>query len=221
MLGAARALVDYDTPLLGINRGQLGFLTDVPTHELESRIDSVISGKYILEKRFLLDMTLERDGETVGQSPALNEIVLHPGKTTRIIAFELFINGQFVSSQRADGMIIATPTGSTAYALSGGGPIIHPKLDAVLLLPMFPHTLNSRPIVLDGDSLLKLVIGQENGIWPTVSCDGQVHIAAAPNDIITISKKKKQLSLVHPADYNYYHVCRAKLGWSSRLNKIN
>ena len=147
----------------------------------------------------------------------MNDVVLHPGKSTRMIEFELYIDGQFVCSQKADGLIVATPTGSTAYALSAGGPIMHPKLDAIVIVPMYPHMLSSRPIVVDGNSELKIVVSKDMQIYPQVSCDGQNHFTCAPGDTITVSKKAQKLRLIHPLDHNYYEVCRTKLGWGSRL----
>ena len=218
MLGAARALARHDVPVLGVNRGSLGFLTDIQPDNLEGQIGEVLEGKYIVESRFLLEMTIKREGEVMGCAGALNEVVLHPGKATRMIEFELFIEGQFVYSQRSDGLIVATPTGSTAYALSGGGPIMHPRLDALVLVPMFPHALSSRPIVIDGNSELKIVIGRNNPTYPQLSCDGQVHVTAAPGDTVTVHKKPYKLRLIHPLSHNYYEVCRTKLGWGNRLD---
>jgi NAD+ kinase len=214
LLGAARALAKHNTPVLGINRGRLGFLTDIsPDDGMEDAIQAVLDGEYIEEQRFLLDTEIKRDGVSIATGEALNDVVLHPGKSARMIAFYLYVEGQFVHHQRADGMIVSTPTGSTAYALSGGGPIMHPKLDAIVLVPMFPHTLSSRPIVVDGNSEIKLVIGESNETYPTVSCDGQKHIPCAPGDAVTIRKKPHRLKLIHPKDHNFYDVCRTKLGW--------
>lgn len=162
LLGAARELAKSKIPILGVNRGRLGFLTDISPSDLEERLARVLEGDYIEESRFLLDGHVERNGQPLGYGSALNDVVLHPGKSTRMIGFDLFIDGHFVYSQRSDGLIVATPTGSTAYSLSAGGPIMHPKLDAVVLVPMFPHTLSSRPIVVDGKSEIKLVIGETN-----------------------------------------------------------
>ncbi len=217
LLGAARALAPYHVPLLGINRGNLGFLTDIAPGEIESKVTEVLEGKYSVESRFLLEAHVRRDGEPVGDGSALNDVILHPGKSASMISFELFIEGQFVYSQRSDGLIVSTPTGSTAYALSGGGPIMHPRLDALVLVPMFPHTLSSRPIVVDGNSELKLVIGERNKTWPQISCDGQSHIACAPGDTVTIRKKPHKLKLIHPLNHNFYETCRTKLGWGTRL----
>uniref|UniRef100_UPI0025877027 NAD(+) kinase n=1 Tax=uncultured Pseudomonas sp. TaxID=114707 RepID=UPI0025877027 len=204
-------------PVLGINRGKLGFLTDIRPDELETKVAEVLDGQYLMETRFLLDAFVERGGEMIGQGDALNDVVLHPGKSTRMIEFELYIDGQFVCSQRADGLIVATPTGSTAYSLSAGGPIMHPKLDAIVVVPMYPHTLSSRPIVVSGDSTLSILVSPNMTIYPQVSCDGQNHFTCAPGDTVTIQKKPHKLRLIHPLDHNYYEICRTKLGWGSRL----
>lgn len=214
LLGAARALAKHNTPVLGINRGRLGFLTDIsPDENMEDAVQAVLDGEYVEEQRFLLDAEIKRDGTPIASASALNDVVLHPGKSARMIAFDLYIEGQFVHHQRADGMIVSSPTGSTAYALSGGGPIMHPKLDAIVLVPMFPHTLSSRPIVVDGSSEIKLLIGESNETYPTISCDGQTHIPCAPGDTVTIRKKPHKLKLIHPEDHNFYEICRSKLGW--------
>lgn len=221
MLGAARALAHHNVPVLGINRGSLGFLTDILPEQLESQISEVLAGNYTVEQRFLLETEVRRAGVPIGQGDALNDIVLHPGKSTRMIEFELFIDGQFVYSLKADGLIIATPTGSTAYALSAGGPIMHPRLDAIVIVPMYPHTLSSRPIVVDADSELKVVIAENMTIYPLVSCDGQNHVTCAPGDTLHIQRKPQKLRLLHPLDHNFYAVCRDKLGWGSRLGQDN
>lgn len=221
MLGAARALARHNVPVLGINRGSLGFLTDILPEQLESQISEVLAGNYTTEQRFLLEAEVRRDGVTIGQGDALNDVVFHPGKSTRMIEFELFIDGQFVYSLKADGLIIATPTGSTAYALSAGGPIMHPRLDAIVIVPMHPHTLSSRPIVVDADSELKVVVAEDMSIYPLVSCDGQNHVTCAPGDTLHVQRKPQKLSLIHPLDHNFYAVCRDKLGWGSRLGQDN
>ena len=216
LLGAARSLARSNIPVLGVNRGNLGFLTDISPQDIEERVAEVLEGNYSVDSRFLLDVSIRRKGESVGELVALNDCVLHPGKATRMIQFELYIEGQFVYTQRSDGLIVATPTGSTAYALSAGGPIMHPKLDALVLVPMFPHTLSSRPIVVSGNSELKLVISEENSTYPTISCDGQADFSLVPGDVISIRKKSHKLRLLHPSDYNFYQTCREKLGWSSK-----
>ncbi|MGQ7247765.1 NAD(+) kinase [Halomonas sp. V046] len=217
LLGAARTLCHSGTLVLGVNRGRLGFLTDISPDELEARVGEVLEGQYEVEQRFLLDAELYRDEALVGSGDALNEVVLHPGKAVRMIEFELFIDGQFVYSQRSDGLIIATPTGSTAYALSGGGPIMHPRLDVVTLVPMFPHTLSSRPIVIDAASEIRVHIGETNQTYPHISCDGQTRAVAKPDDVLVIRRKPQCVQLVHPLGHNFYDVLRSKLGWSNRL----
>jgi len=219
LLGAARNLAQSNVPVLGVNRGNLGFLTDISPAEIEEKVGEVLNGQYTVDRRFLIDVLVKRNGEPIGESTGLNDCVLHPGKSARMIQFELYIEGQFVYTQRSDGLIVATPTGSTAYALSGGGPIMHPRLDALVLVPMFPHTLSSRPIVVDGNSELKLVISDNNETYPTVSCDGQKHISCAPGDTITIHKKPHKLKLLHPLSHNFYQTCREKLGWATKLGE--
>lgn len=222
LLGAARALAKYNTPVLGVNRGRLGFLTDInPDETMCDEIQKVLDGEYTSELRFLLDAEVKRDGNPIAMASALNDVVLHPGKATRMISFDLWIEGQYVYNQKSDGLIVATPTGSTAYSLSGGGPIMHPKLDALVLVPMFPHTLSSRPIVVDGKSEIKIIIDPELTIYPTISCDGQADIPCAPGDSITIRKKPHKLRLIHPKGHNFYEICRTKLGWSSNLGQRN
>ncbi|MDN3520078.1 NAD(+) kinase [Halomonas ramblicola] len=217
LLGAARTLCYSGTLVLGVNRGRLGFLTDISPDELEARVGEVLEGRYEVEERFLLDAELYRDGTLMGSGDALNEVVLHPGKAVRMIEFELFIDDQFVYSQRSDGLIVATPTGSTAYSLSGGGPIMHPRLDVLTLVPMFPHTLSSRPIVIDAGCEIRIHIGETNQTYPHISCDGQTRAVAKPDDVLVIRRKPQTVHLVHPLGHNFYEVLRSKLGWSHRL----
>lgn len=209
LLNAAHFAIQHDIPVLGINRGRLGFLTDIHPDEL-SKIGDVLSGKYTLEQRFLL--TAKNGKETLGF--ALNDVVLLPSDA-QLIEFEIYINNQFVCQQRADGLIVATPTGSTAYALSGGGPILHPALNAIVLVPMFPHTLSNRPVVIEGNAKIELLIRDHNEASPDVSCDGQPRMSVHPGDRIAITKYKKQLKLIHPKNYEYFTTLREKLGWQA------
>lgn len=219
LLGAARMLARYYVPVLGINRGRLGFLTDILPDEIEQRVGAVLAGEYAMEKRFLLSAVVNRDGAQIGRGEALNDVVVNSGASAKMIEFDLYINDEFVYHQRSDGLIISTPTGSTAYSLSGGGPIMHPRLDAVVLVPMFPHTLSSRPIVVEGNSEIKIVISQRNEIHPPVTCDGQVTLTAMPGDTVIITKKRHKMKLVHPLDHSFYASCRDKLGWSTKLGE--
>ncbi|WP_460803987.1 NAD(+) kinase [Microbulbifer agarilyticus] len=213
LLAAARALAKYSVPLLGINRGRLGFLTDITPDEIEEKVGEVLSGKYMAESRFLLEMSVSRGGKPIGKGLALNDVVIHPGEYIRMVEFNLFIDGQFVYAQRSDGLITSTPTGSTAYALSGGGPIMHPKLDAIVLVPINPHTLSSRPIVVEGSSELKLVVTSENTANPIVTCDGHDSVLTEPGDEIRVHKHPHRMTLVHPLGHNFYETCRSKLNW--------
>jgi NAD+ kinase len=217
LLGAARALARYKVPLLGINRGRLGFLTDILPSAIETHVGEVLQGRYVQEERFLLEAHVRRDGQPVGENSALNDVVMHSAGSVKMVEFELFIEGQFVYRQRSDGLIISTPTGSTAYALSGGGPIMHPRLDAIVLVPMCPHTLTSRPLVVDGNSEIKIVVSRSNVPRMLVSCDGQGEIAILPGDVINVRKKAHKLILLHPTHHNFYEACRSKLGWSEVL----
>lgn len=217
MLSSARSMVDHNAPLLGINRGRLGFLTDILPDDMEPQLDRVLSGKYTVSNRFLLNVSICRDSSDVASGLALNDVVLHPGRSVRMMEFELYIDGQFVYSQRSDGLIVSTPTGSTAYALSGGGPIMHPNLDAIVLVPMNPHTLSSRPIVVGGDREIEIRLGSRNELYPMVTCDGQNDLHAEPGDLIHIKKKMTPLRLIHQIEHDFYQTCRTKLGWGSRL----
>ncbi|HBO12677.1 MAG TPA: NAD(+) kinase [Halieaceae bacterium] len=217
LLSAARTMARFETPVLGINRGRLGFLTDISPDEVSELVPAVLEGRYEREERFLLDVNVEREGKVVARADALNDVVLNSGTSAQMIEFELSIDGEFVYRQRADGLIISTPTGSTAYSLSGGGPIMHPSLDAIVLVPMFPHTLSSRPIVVKGDSLIRLDVLERNRIHPPVTCDGQVNMTARPGDAVVLRKKPHRLTLLHPLGHSFYASCRDKLRWSNAL----
>lgn len=216
LLNTAHLALPYNLPVLGINRGRLGFLTDIHPNNLE-KIGEVLDGQYFIEHRFLLDAQFYRANETApyGQNIALNDVVLLPGDIAHMIGFEIYIDQQFVCKQRADGLIIATPTGSTAYALSGGGPILHPQLEAIVLVPMFPHTLSSRPIVVSSSSQIELHISAMNPVSPHVSCDGQNRIELPPGGRVHVNKNTRLLRLVHPQDYNYFKTLREKLKWEN------
>jgi len=216
LLAAARAFAGHDVKLLGINRGRLGFLTDISPEEIEYRVGDILDGKFELEERFLLSSKVERDGNVISESVALNDVVLHPGKFIRMIEFELLIDNEFVCRQRADGLIVSTPTGSTAYALSGGGPIMQPDLDAFVLVPMNPHTLSSRPIVVNGNSIIRIKVSESNSFSPNATCDGQTHVVTQVGDYIEVVKSPRVLQLIHPVGHNFYEVCRSKLGWASQ-----
>lgn len=217
LLGAARDLARHKVPLLGVNRGRLGFLTDIHPTEIEARMDEVLQGEYTVEHRFLLEAQIRRDGKMMGENSALNDVVFHSGNSVKMLEFELYVDGDFVYRQRSDGLIMSTPTGSTAYALSGGGPIMHPRLDAIVLVPMFPHTLSSRPIVIDGNSEIKIFVSPTNDFKPLLNCDGQGGLMVEPEDWLYIRKRSHPLKLLHPKTHSFYEACRSKLGWSEVL----
>jgi len=219
LLHAAHIVVESEIPVLGVNRGRLGFLTDIHPTELQ-KIKSILEGEFRLEKRFLVTATVEHHGKILGQSDALNEVALIPDSVPHMNEFEIYIDEQFVCSQDSDGVIVATPTGSTAYALSGGGPILHPELDAIVIVPMFPHTLSIRPIVIQGDHRITIIITPNNTATPRLTCDGQAFISTPPGSHITIRKKPKQLHLIHPVDYDYYETLRSKLHWGHKLQYV-
>jgi len=221
ILNIAKYVLSTKVPVIGVNRGKLGFLTDILPDEIESKLDDVLSGACSLEERFLLDIYLLGSDERKYLGSALNDVVLHPGSAAQMTEFELFIDDVFVYSQESDGLIVATPTGSTAYALSAGGPIMHPSLDAMVLAPMYPHSLSSRPVVVGGDSQIKLTIPSTGSRQPQISCDGDLKYSANGGDQFLITKKTVPLHLIHPPGHSFYEACRSKLGWGSRLVKKN
>ncbi|MCW8091424.1 NAD(+) kinase [Alteromonas sp. ASW11-130] len=217
MLGAARVLSRFDIHVVGVNRGNLGFLTDINPDEISSQLDLIFAGETVVEQRFLLEVGVYRHEQLKSNNCAVNEVVLHHGKVAHMMEFEIYIDEQFVFSQRSDGLIVATPTGSTAYSLSGGGPIIMPRLDALTLVPMFPHTLSSRPIVVDANSEVSMRVSKVNSDSLQVSCDSHIVLPVLPGDEIRVRKSADTLALVHPKGYNYFNVLRNKLDWGSKL----
>jgi NAD+ kinase len=188
MLNAARSLADKDVPLIGINIGRLGFLADVSPDEINTVLDDILSGKHIREERFLLEAKVTRNNEIIFSGDALNDVVVHVRDVARMIEFETRINNQFVNHQRADGLIISTPTGSTAYALSSGGPILQANLDAITLVPIRPHTLSSRPLVVNASSEVDILISETKQAIAQVTCDGQTSFDVENGDHVTIKR---------------------------------
>jgi len=217
LLKAARTLALYDTPVIGVNRGRLGFLADINPDDITNQLNAVFEGEFTREKRFLLNTSVSRDKKIVSSADALNDVVVNSGTSAQMIELELYIDEIFVYRQRSDGLIVSSPTGSTAYSLSGGGPIMHPTLDAMLLVPMYPHALSSRPIVIDGNSEIRIDLIERNEIDSPVTCDGQVKLTAKPGDTVHVRKKPEKLTLLHPKGHNFYASCRDKLRWSNAL----
>ena len=217
MLGAARVLACYDIGVIGVNRGNLGFLTDLSPNDLIPPLEAILNGESRSEHRFIIEAEVYRHGKLKSSNSAVNEAVLHAGKVANMIEFEVYIDNSFMFSQRSDGLIVSTPTGSTAYSMSAGGPILTPNLNALSLVPMFPHTLTSRPIVVDGNSEIKLALANENYENLQVSCDGHVILAVMPGDEVIIKKSENTLRLIHPLDHSYFSVLRSKLNWGNKL----
>lgn len=214
ILHAAEALACYRVPVLGVNRGRLGFLADVNPEDITKKLTQVLMGNYELDNRFLLTLEIQENGEIVHQDMALNDVVLHAGKSVHMIDFQLDIDGHDVYRQHSDGLIVATPTGSTAYALSGGGPIVYPSMDAICLVPMHPHTLSSRPIVVSGSSEVIIQIHRDNRTQPMVSADGRTSVPLNQNQRLHIRKHPDKLTLLHPPGFDFYKACRTKLNWN-------
>ncbi|THA13128.1 NAD(+) kinase, partial [Rodentibacter pneumotropicus] len=211
MLGRARILAKYNIPLIGINRGNLGFLTDIDPKNAYAQLEACLErGEFFVEERFLLEAQIERNGEIVAKGNAINEAVIHPAKIAHMIDFHVYINDKFAFSQRSDGLIVSTPTGSTAYSLSAGGPILTPNLNAIALVPMFPHTLSSRPLVIDGDSKISIRFAEHNTSQLEVGCDSQIALDFSPDDVVHIEKSEHKLRLLHLKNYNYYNVLSTK-----------
>jgi NAD+ kinase len=214
LLNAARSLADFNVPLVGINLGYLGFLADISPHDMMACMDDILEGKYQSDERFLLHVVIERDGEVVSESDALNEVVVHKWNVARMIELETYIDGQFVNKLRADGIIVATPTGSTAYALSAGGPILYPGLDAIVVVPVCPHTMSNRPIVIGGDSRIEVIVCNGPPENSQTTCDGQITLGLMGGDRIKIFKKEQPVRLLHPARHDHFQILRAKLHWA-------
>lgn len=216
LLNSARKYLKNNIPILGINMGNVGFLTDVKTEDFESIIQDILNGKFEIEERNLVSASFLN--ETVY---GLNEIVIHSGAYTQLMRYRLSVNDKVVYEQRSDGLIIATPTGSTAYALSAGGPIIHPSLDVWTILPMLPQSISSRPFVISSKE--KVVIRLLKGPLDDakICADGHDDIAVPYDEDIAITKMNNTLRLVHPVDNDFFEACREKLGWSLDISKNN
>lgn len=214
LLTAARALVDKDTPLLGINMGRLGFLADVSIDDFETHLKDLVDGKYTVEKRFFIEGEFHSPGRATSRNIALNDIILHSHKSLSMIEYEVYSDGNLIHRQRADGVIVTTPTGSTAYALSGGGPIMHPSLETLAIVPICPHTLSNRPVVLSANQDIEILLSQPGSI-AQVNYDGQSTVIMKNQDKIRIYRYPRPLTLLHPQNYDFFEILRAKLNWSS------
>ena len=209
MLSVARALRDTGVPLIGINRGRLGFLTDLQTDHMLDDLDRILQGEHQLESRILLQSVVTRGEQVIKQTVALNDVVIK--SAFRLIELEVHVDGQFVSRQRSDGLILTTPTGTTAYGLSAGGPIMHPDLEAISIVPISPHTLSYRPITVPACSVIEVIV--VNAADAQISYDGQGQYPLAVGDHVRIGRAPQEIKLVHPKDYCYFDMLRNKLNW--------
>lgn len=217
MLNVARVLADYDIAVVGINQGRLGFLTDVSVDTMQETLAQMLAGEFTSENRFLLDVVVEREGEgeAVFHGRAFNDVVVSKGATGRLIETEVFIDGQFVYSQRSDGLVIASPTGSTAYALSAGGPILHPTLEAMVLVPICPHTLSNRPIAVHSHAEVEVLVIHADDC--NAHFDGQRRVELKPGDRVRVRRSDNSLLLLRPRGHSYYDMLRQKLHWGEKL----
>ena len=214
LLRATRALADHDVPLIGVNMGRLGFLTDVLPSRLEENLDAMFKGDFDEDKRYMLFAQVYREGREIFQDVALNDVVVQKSARGHLIELETLIDDQLLNAQRSDGLIISTPTGSTAYALSGGGPIIHPSLDAMVLVPICPHTLSNRPIVISGSEQIEVRVLDCTKDDVQISFDGKNTVQLKVGDRITVRKKTTPVRILHPKGYDYFSLLREKLRWS-------
>lgn len=214
-LAAARAIASFDIPLIGINLGRLGFLVDISPAELPGRLHAVLEGRYKAEERYFLRAKIIRDGQVIHEQTALNEVAVHRWVTPSMIEIVTRIDGVFLNSQRSDGLIVSTPTGSTAYALSAGGPILSPSLNALVLVPLNPHTMSNRPIVIGDSAEIELSFCQNKQINALVTCDQLQIPDVLISDKILIKKDPKPIRILHPDDHDFFHILREKLNWSN------
>jgi len=211
MLGIARELAPFGVPLVGINSGRLGFITDIPLLQWSEALGAVLDGHFDAEDRTLLKARVTRDGEVVFEASALNDVVVSRSSRAGMIDVQVQVDGLFMYGQRADGLIVATPTGSTAYALSCNGPILHPKLDGLVLVPVAPQALSNRPIVLPASSVIRMSVA--DGRDPRVNCDMQTFADLQIGDVIEVRRAAYSCRFLHPGGYSYYATLRSKLHW--------
>jgi len=213
LLNAGRTFAPAGVPVLGVNVGRLGFMVDVAPEDMRATLDEVLRGRFVRERRLLLTAEIVRGKRSHGPFLAINDVVIRSKATVRMLEFETWMDGEFISQHRADGIIVATPTGSTAYALSGDGPVLHPGLDAVVLVPICPHTLSDRPVVVQSDRTVKVVLGGAGHVRALCVFDGQVSKTLTPGDAVVITRSPHVLELIHPAGYRYFDILRNKLHW--------
>lgn len=213
-LTAARAIANDDIPLIGVNLGRLGFLVDISPEQLTTNLKSILNGRFKEEKRYLLHTKIIRENQVIQEETAVNEVVIHRWVTPSMIEIITKIDGVYLNSQRSDGLVVSTPTGSTAYALSAGGPILHPTLNALVLVPLNPHTLTNRPIVIEDSAEIEISFAQNKQINAQVTCDHVEIPKVLISDKIMINKDPNPIRILHPEDHDYFTILRKKLNWS-------
>ncbi len=213
LLQAAGQIYPREVPLVGVNLGRLGFLTDLAQADVAADLNAVLDGEYLSEERAVLGCEVVRDGKVIGSEDGLNDVVVQKWNTARLITLDTYVDGKFLHSQRSDGMIVATPTGSTAYALSGGGPILDPGIDALVLVPICPHTLTNRPIVVRNSAKIEIHVATEREDESRVTCDGNSIQDLLPGDLVRAFRRTQSVTLLHPANHDHYATLRAKLNW--------
>lgn len=215
MLNIARTLSPYQVPLVGVNQGRLGFLTDLTLENMQDSMAAMLDGKFVTEQRLLLSARVLRGDVEVFSGLAFNEVAVHRNHASSMVEFEVRIDGEYLYNQRADGLIVSTPTGSTAYAMSAGGPILHPSLDVIELVPVCPHTLSNRPIVVKGSSVLEILMHRTGDI--RVRFDSHTNYDLQLHDKIIVTRHPEPACLLHPVGHSYYHTLREKLLWNQTL----
>ncbi|MBI3090549.1 MAG: NAD(+)/NADH kinase [Candidatus Tectomicrobia bacterium] len=215
-LSVARHASAAGVPVLGVNLGSLGFLTEVRLDELYGALEHVLDGKYALEERTMLECSILRGSEVLPQVPVINDVVINKGTLARIIELETYVDSQYVTTYRADGLIVATPTGSTAYALSAGGPVVYPTMPAMILAPICPHTLTNRPIVLPDSGIIEVTLRthEEDAL---ITLDGQHAVPLQPDDTVRVVKAACHMLLLNATGKSYYQVLREKLRWGENF----
>jgi NAD+ kinase len=219
MLSIARRLAPLDVPLIGVNQGRLGFLTDIPITRMEKTLEAILAGRYVEERRTLLEAEVVRSDGSRETALALNDVVLNRGGGGTMIDCAVEIDGRFVYAMRADGIIVATPTGSTAYALSAGGPILDPKVPAFALVPVAPHALTHRPIAIADTAIIALTL--QRGAGAALHCDAQAHFALVEGERVTVRRAQHAARFLHPEDHDYFAMLREKLHWSETPERLN
>ena len=217
LLNVARDLAAHRVPIIGVNLGRLGFLADIQAEHMTTEIGKILDGDYQTESRLLLHAEVMRKGRIVHNASAFNDVIISKGELARMIEFETYLDGEFVHSIRGDGIIVASPTGSTAYALSSGGPILHPTLDAIAIVPICPHTLSNRPIVVSGDSIVEILVSRLAEQHAYAAFDGQSTFPLEDDDRVYVRRAEHEVELLHPSGRSHFEVMRIKLHWGRKL----